>query len=192
MSEMRLVALNSKTRGGAALCPGVVGVEATERQAIRCHRVRVLKHDRVRFSKKGGGSYDKIIRNICLLVGKEFPARVRINYTDKNLCNVQKIADDLAGIPKSLRETFIVFDFHRVWQNEQKDDLNEMLNFSLEFESKAVKCYNEALALAGGDRALEIFLENILEEEQDGVDKLTRILRDPKAVAASTSAAKAG
>ena len=75
---------------------------------------------------------------------------------------------------------------------KQSNDLNEMLNFSLEFESKAVKCYNEALALAGGDRALEIFLENILEEEQDGFDKLTRILRDPNAVAASTSAAKAG
>jgi len=29
-------------------------------------------------------------------------------------------------------------------------------------------------------------------EEQDGVDTLTRILRDPKAVAASTGAAKVG
>ena len=29
-------------------------------------------------------------------------------------------------------------------------------------------------------------------EEQDGVDKLTRILRDPKAVSASTGAAKVG
>jgi bacterioferritin len=75
---------------------------------------------------------------------------------------------------------------------KQSHDLNEMLHFSLEFESKAVKCYNEALALAAGDRALEVFLENILEEEQDGVDKLTRILRDPKAVAASTGASKVG
>jgi len=75
---------------------------------------------------------------------------------------------------------------------KQSNDLNEMLHFALEFESKAVKCYNEALALASGDRALEVFLENILEEEQDGVDKLTRILRDPKAVAASTGATKAG
>jgi bacterioferritin len=75
---------------------------------------------------------------------------------------------------------------------KQSNDLMEMLNFSLEFESKAVKCYNEALALASGDRALEVFLENILEEEQDGVDTLTRILRDPKAVAASTGAAKVG
>jgi bacterioferritin len=75
---------------------------------------------------------------------------------------------------------------------KQSNDLNEMLNFSLEFESKAVKCYNEALALASGDRALEVFLENILEEEQDGVDKLTRILRDPKAIAASGGAASSG
>src|SRR5438270_9118209 len=75
---------------------------------------------------------------------------------------------------------------------KQTSDLNEMLNYALEFESKAVKLYNEALALASGDRALEVFLENILEEEQDGVDKLTRILRDPKAVVASTGAAKVG
>jgi bacterioferritin len=75
---------------------------------------------------------------------------------------------------------------------KQSNDLNEMLNYALEFESKAVKCYNEALALASGDRALEVFLENILEEEQDGVDSLTRILRDPKAVAASAGAAKVG
>ena len=75
---------------------------------------------------------------------------------------------------------------------KQTSDLTEMLNYGLEFESKAVKVYNEALALASGDRALEVFLENILEEEQDGVDTLTRILRDPKAVAASGGAAKVG
>jgi bacterioferritin len=68
----------------------------------------------------------------------------------------------------------------------------ELLNLALEFESKAVKLYTEALALAEGDRALEVFLENILEEEQDGVDELTRILRDPKAVSASLGAAKVG
>jgi len=75
---------------------------------------------------------------------------------------------------------------------KQTNELPEMLNYALEFESKAVKLYNEALALASGDRALEVFLENILEDEQDGVDQLTRILRDPKAVAASTGAAKVG
>ena len=75
---------------------------------------------------------------------------------------------------------------------KQTSDLIEMLNYALEFESKAVRHYNEALALAEGDRALEVFLENILEDEQDGVDSLTRILRDPKAVAASSGASKVG
>jgi len=75
---------------------------------------------------------------------------------------------------------------------KQTQDLSELLNLALEFESKAVKLYTEALVLAEGDRALEVFLENILEEEQDGVDELTRILRDPKAVSASLGASKVG
>jgi bacterioferritin len=76
---------------------------------------------------------------------------------------------------------------------KQSDDLMELLNFALEFESKAVKAYNEALLVAEGDRALVVFLEDILKEEQDGVDELTRILRNPQAVAASTgSKTKAG
>jgi bacterioferritin len=75
---------------------------------------------------------------------------------------------------------------------KQTQDLSELLNLALEFESKAVKLYTEALALAEGDRALEVFLENILDEEQDGVDELTRILRDPKAVSASLGASKVG
>ena len=77
---------------------------------------------------------------------------------------------------------------------KQTDDLQELLNHALEFESKAVDCYTEALALAEGDRALVVFLEDILKEEQEGVDSLTRILRDPKAVSASAggSASKVG
>jgi bacterioferritin len=75
---------------------------------------------------------------------------------------------------------------------KQSEDLVEMLNAALEFESKAVKLYTEALALAEDDRALVVFLENLLEEEQDGVDTLTRILRDPRAVAASLAQSKVG
>jgi bacterioferritin len=75
---------------------------------------------------------------------------------------------------------------------KQTQDLSELLHIALEFESKAVKLYTEALGLAEGERALEVFLENILDEEQEGVDELTRILRDPKAVAASLGASKVG
>ena len=53
--------------------------------------------------------------------------------------------------------------------------------------------YHELLVVAEGDRALVVFLEDILKEEQDGVDELTRILRNPQSVAASTgSKTKAG
>jgi bacterioferritin len=75
---------------------------------------------------------------------------------------------------------------------KQTQDLQELLNFALEFESKAVKLYNEALVLAAGDRALEVFIENILEDEQSGVDALTRIMRDPRAMAASVGTSKVG
>ena len=56
----------------------------------------------------------------------------------------------------------------------QSQDLQEMLQFSLEFEKKAVDLYTEALNMCEDDRALQVFLENILEEEQQGVDDLTR------------------
>lgn len=75
---------------------------------------------------------------------------------------------------------------------KQSNDVMEMLNFALEFETKAAKLYSEAVGLVEDDRALCIFLENILDEEQAGVDNLTRILRDPRTAAAAPAASKAG
>jgi bacterioferritin len=70
---------------------------------------------------------------------------------------------------------------------KQSNDLQEMLEFSLEFESKAVQLYNEALALAEADRALVVLLEDILLEEQEGVDHITKLVREHKAASASGS-----
>ena len=77
---------------------------------------------------------------------------------------------------------------------KQTNDLVEMLNNALEFESTAVKLYNQALALSDDDRALVVFLENILEEEQAGVDAFSKLLRDQKAAATKSgeAATKAG
>lgn len=75
---------------------------------------------------------------------------------------------------------------------KQSQDLGEMLNMALEFESKAVKMYSDAIEVAEGDRALVVFLEDILKEEQEGVDNLTRILKDQKSVSLGNAAAKAG
>ena len=61
---------------------------------------------------------------------------------------------------------------------QQTNDIGEMLQNSLDFESAAVRLYNEALTLADDDRALVVFLEDILKEEQDGVDDFTKLLRD--------------
>ena len=77
---------------------------------------------------------------------------------------------------------------------KQTDDLNEMLQNALAFEQGAVDLYSEALVLAKGDRALEVLLENILLEEQDGVDHIQQLLREQKATAGAkgSAASKAG
>lgn len=75
---------------------------------------------------------------------------------------------------------------------KQTNDITEMLHNGLEFESAAVKLYNDALLLAEGDRALVIFLEDILKEEQEGVDEFTMILRGHTSATASTPVSKVG
>ena len=115
---------------------------------------------------------------------REVYSKLFFDNAEESFGHAKKVGEKitaLGGIPSIERN-----------QVKQTSDMTEMLNNGLEFESAAVKHYNEALKLAAGDRALEVFLENILEEEQDGVDTLTRILRDPKAVAASSGQAKVG
>jgi bacterioferritin len=73
---------------------------------------------------------------------------------------------------------------------KQSQDLMELLQTGLEFESKAVKIYTELLPLIEDDRAFTVFIEDILQEEQQGVDEFTRILRGQKAAAVSSPQAK--
>ena len=77
---------------------------------------------------------------------------------------------------------------------QQSNDLNEMLESALGFETAAVKLYTEAIDFAesANDRALVVLLEDILKEEQDGVDELTRIIRQPAAVSPVEGASKVG
>ena len=74
----------------------------------------------------------------------------------------------------------------------QSQDVQELLEFGLEFESKAVELYNEALQLSQGDRALGVFLEDILKEEQDGVDEISKLVRDSQSGSAGQTASRAG
>ena len=62
---------------------------------------------------------------------------------------------------------------------KQSLDLQEVLNFSLAFESKAVEMYSKAIDLADDDKALVVFLEDILKEEQEGVDEYLKLIGQP-------------
>lgn len=73
---------------------------------------------------------------------------------------------------------------------KQSHDVVEMLEFALEFETKAVQLYSEVIALAEqqpGSRPLIVMLEDILQQEQDGVDHITKLLRDQRASASTGS-----
>ncbi|EMI43210.1 MULTISPECIES: bacterioferritin [Pirellulaceae] len=82
----------------------------------------------------------------------------------------------LGGVPVATRNEI-----------KQSKDLREVLEFSLAFEAKAVEMYTKALELAEPHRSLVVFLEDILLEEQEGVDEYTKLLRDTPAAHASMS-----
>ncbi len=75
---------------------------------------------------------------------------------------------------------------------KQSRNLNEILEYSLAFESKAVEMYTKALELAEGDRALVVFLEDILVDEQEGVDEYTKLLRESESMAGGSQARQTG
>ena len=81
-----------------------------------------------------------------------------------------------------------------VTRNEVKQsrNLQEVLEFSLAFEAKAVEMYSRAIEMAEqlGDRALVVFLEDILKEEQDGVDEYTKLLRTSESAASVAGGSK--
>ncbi|WP_153558093.1 ferritin-like domain-containing protein [Roseimaritima sediminicola] len=87
----------------------------------------------------------------------------------------------LGGVPVATRNEI-----------KQSRDLKEVLEFSLAFEAKAVEMYTQALELAEGNRALVVFLEDILKEEQEGVDEYTKLLRDTPATQSELGDTKAG
>jgi bacterioferritin len=110
-------------------------------------------------------------------------------YADKFLSDAKEsfgharlVGDKIAalgGVPSVLRN-----------EVKQSRDIREVLELSLAFESKAVDMYTEAIELAEGNRALVIFLEDILKEEQEGVDEYSKLLRESPAHQAELGASK--
>ena len=108
--------------------------------------------------------------------------------TQECLVHAQQIGEKivaLGGVPTVERNAI-----------KQSNEITEMLEFSLDFESVAVSHYVRAIQIAEEspeDRALVILLEDILKQEQQGVDDISNLLREHHQMATETiPAAKAG
>jgi len=86
-------------------------------------------HDKTRYSRNGHGSYEKIIKNIKKLVRIGVSVILRINYTSKNVSDVNEILQDLDDIESNYRDR-IHIDFQRVWQDMDptvNNDINDII-----------------------------------------------------------------
>lgn len=95
---------------------------------------------------------------------------------EESLGHARRIGDKivaLGGVPTVERS-----------EVRQSTDLAEMLRYDLEFERGAVKLYDEALKLADDNAPLRVLLEDIILEEQDGVEHLEKLLRKHEGQAA--------
>jgi bacterioferritin len=74
---------------------------------------------------------------------------------------------------------------------KQSSDLREMLEYSLEVESKQVQLYTEAVELCEErDVALRVLLEDLCLKEQEGVDHLEKVLKKRELAIGSKAAPK--
>ncbi|MBY0524649.1 MAG: ferritin-like domain-containing protein [Gemmataceae bacterium] len=66
----------------------------------------------------------------------------------------------------------------------QSTGLEEMLQYDLEFEREAVRLYGQAIELCPDSHPTRILLEDIILDEQEGVEHLEKLLRTRHGTAA--------
>ena len=147
-----------------------------DKQAIVDQLNEILKHEWTGVAQYSQASF--IIEGIWREVyADRFEQDAKESFKHAQLIG-NKISS-LGGVPVAQRNEI-----------RQSKNLSEILQYSLEFEAKAVEMYNTALELAEGDRALVIFLEDILLDEQEGVDEYTKLLRQAESQAATTPSSR--
>lgn len=117
-------------------------------------------------------------------VWREVYAKTFMENAEESFGHAKLVGDKivaLGGVPAATRNEI-----------KQTRDLQQILENSLAFEAKAVEMYGRALEMAEeiNDRPLVIFLENILEEEQEGVDEFTKLLRNSDTASSASVDAK--
>jgi bacterioferritin len=142
------------------------------KQAIIDHLNEILKHEWTGVAQYAQASF------IAEGVWREVYAGKFISDAKESFGHAQLVGEKivaLGGVPVATRNEI-----------KQSRVLKEVLEFSLAFETKAVEMYSKAIDMVDGDKALVIFLEDILKEEQDGVDEYTKLLRDSASAAAGS------
>ncbi|MCU0711891.1 MAG: ferritin-like domain-containing protein [Pirellula sp.] len=147
-------------------------------QAIIDHLNEILKHEWTGVAQYSQASF--IIEGPWREVyAEKFEDDAKESFKHANLIGNKIVA--LGGVPVAQRNEI-----------KQSKDLTEVLQNSLAFESKAVEMYSQALELAEGNRPLVVFLEDILLDEQEGVEEYTKLLRNSQAVVQASTARKSG
>lgn len=144
-------------------------------QAIIDHLNEILKHEWTGVAQYAQAGF--IVEGIW----REVYAGTFMENAEESFGHAKLVGDKivaLGGVPVATRNEI-----------KQSRDLREVLEFSLAFETKAVEMYGKAIDMAEGNKALVIFLEDILKEEQEGVDEFTKLLRESGATASKAKPA---
>lgn len=142
-------------------------------QAIIDHLNEILKHEWTGVAQYSQAGF------IVEGVWREVYAEKFLDDAKESFGHAQRVGDKivaLGGVPVATRN-----------EVKQSRNLQEVLQFSLEFEAKAVEMYSKAIDMAEGNKPLVIFLEDILTEEQEGVDEYTKLLRNSEGGAAGAN-----
>ena len=92
------------------------------------------QHNKVRYISEIRGSFDTIVDNIILSAKHNIYVNVRINCSDNTFEGISDILDSFSNI-STLEKSYIVFDFHKVWQ-ESVDISDKIAMAKAEFENK--------------------------------------------------------
>lgn len=137
------------TSNGALLTPSIIAFLTT----YSCGFQITLDggqetHDKTRFSKKGQGSYERIVQNIKRLLEAQIDVIIRVNYTSENIGSVAAILGSFSGLTEEQKRR-ARFDFQRVWQNRtsRTDDTERKIQSIREkFEAQGFSVLTNYLA----------------------------------------------
>lgn len=81
-------------------------------------------HDATRFTKGGKPTYRTIVHNIKYALTSGLDVLVRFNYTEKNAPSFRNVLSEFLPLDRDL---LLAFSFNRVWQEQEKEDVEQLI-----------------------------------------------------------------